>query len=54
MSADTTADRDTLDYWGVLDVDQPIGIVPFLGGRYVCPNHDDQDKSSTACEPAVA
>jgi hypothetical protein len=55
MSTESAADRDALDYWGVRDVDQPIGIVPFPCGRYVCMNHgDDQDVSTTACESSVA
>jgi len=44
-----------LDYWGVGDIDQPIGIVPFPCGGYVCPNHgDDQGETATTCEPSVA
>ena len=55
MHTETTADRQALDYWGASDIDQPIGIVPLPCGRYVCPNHgDDQGKSETACEPSVA
>jgi hypothetical protein len=34
-STETAADRDALDYWGVSDVDRPIGIVPLPCGRYV-------------------
>jgi hypothetical protein len=55
MSTETAADREALDYWGVDDVDQPIGIVPFPCGRYVCPNHEDgSDEAMPACEPSVA
>ena len=55
MITETTADRQALDYWGVGDVDQPIAIVPFLCGRYVYPNHgDNQDESATTCERSVA
>ena len=55
MNTETTADRAALDYWGVGDVGQPIGLVPFPCGRYVCPNHgDDQGESATTCEPSVA
>jgi hypothetical protein len=35
MNFETTADFAALDYWGVSDVDQPIGLVPFPCGRYV-------------------
>ena len=49
------ADREALDYWGVGDIDQPIGIVPFPCGWYVCPNHgDDQCELATASKPSVA
>ena len=55
MSTETAHDRQTLDYWDVDDVDQPIAIVPFPCGRYVCPNHgDDGAESAAACEPSVA
>jgi hypothetical protein len=48
MSSEITTDREALDYWGVRDVDQPVGITPFPCGQYVCPNHHgDHD------EPAV-
>ena len=55
MNTETAADRQALDYWGVDDVDQPIGIVPFPCGRCVCPNHaDGRGESATMCEPSVA
>ena len=55
MSTETPFDRQALDHWGVADVDQPIGIVPFPCGRYVCPNHgEDQDEPVTTREPSVA
>jgi hypothetical protein len=55
MSTESAADRDALDYWGVRDVDQPIGSVPFPCGRYVCPNHgDDSGESVASCEQWVA
>ena len=55
MNAETSADRQALDYWGVGDVDQPIALVPLPCGRYVCPNHgDDPGESAAACEPSVA
>ena len=54
MSHESNADHEALVYWRVSDVDQPIGIVPFPCGRYVCPNHgDDQAESTTVCEPSV-
>jgi hypothetical protein len=40
MNTETTADREALDYWRVSDVDQPIGIVSFPCGRYVCSDHE--------------
>ena len=55
MDTETTVDRQALDYWGVSDVDQPIGVVPFPCGRYACPNHgDDRGESAATCEPSVA
>jgi hypothetical protein len=52
MNADTavttTADRDTLDYWNVCDIYQPIGIVPFPCGRYVCDGHQDDTTEHNA------
>ena len=55
MSNESISDREALVYWRVSDVDQAIGIVPFPCGRYVCPNHeDDQGESGTTCEPSVA
>jgi hypothetical protein len=55
MNTESTADREALDYWGVGDIDQPIGIVPFPCGWYVCPNHgDDQCELATASKPSVA
>ena len=55
MNAEIDSDHEALDYWGVRDVDQPIGIVPFPCGRYVCPkNGDDLGESAAACEPSVA
>ena len=55
MNTEIDSDREALDYWDVSDVDQPIGIVPFPCGRYVCPNHrDDQGEPVTSCEPSVA
>jgi len=55
MHTEATADRQVLDHWGVGDVDQPIGIVPFPCGRYVCPSHGDARGESTSdCEPSVA
>ena len=54
MNIETTPDRQALDYGGVRDVDQPIGLVPFPCGRYVCPNYGgDQGESVTTCEPPV-
>ena len=55
MNSETTVARDPLAYWGVGDVDQPIGLVTFPCGRHVCPNHgDDQGESPADCEPSVA
>ena len=55
MSTESPADRYALDYWGVGDVDQPIGIAPFPCGRYVCPNHgDDEGDAAKTCELSVA
>ena len=54
MNIETTADREALDYWGVRDVDQPICIVPFPCGRYVCPNHGADHTDPVAMyEPLV-
>ena len=55
MNDDNASERQALDYWGVRDFDQPIGIVPFPCGRYVCPNHGDEEAGpATTCEPSVA
>ena len=55
MNTGTTADVAALDYWGVGDVDQPIGLDTFPCGRNVCPNHgDEQGESAISCEPSVA
>jgi len=44
-----------LDYCTVSDIDQPIGIVPFPCGRYVCPNHAcDETVLSALCDAQVA
>ena len=54
MNTDISADREALDYWGACDIDQPIGLVPFPCGRYVCPNHGDaQGEPATTCGPSV-
>jgi hypothetical protein len=54
-NSDTASVDAILDYWDVSDIDQPIGIVPFPCGRYVCPNHgEDAGESEPMCEPWVA
>jgi hypothetical protein len=54
MNTEATADLEALDYWGVGHVDQSIRIAPFPCGRYVCPNHDDDETEleSTGEAPA--
>jgi hypothetical protein len=55
MNTESSADGEALEYWSARNVDEPIGIVPFPCGRYVCPNHkDDEGASATTCEPSVA
>jgi hypothetical protein len=55
MNIETTADREALDYWSVRDVDQPIGIVPFPCGTYICSDHtvDETDPKITFQPPVV-
>jgi hypothetical protein len=52
MTTEATSNRQAFEYWSVRDIDQPIGIVPFPCGRYVCPNHTvDETIPAIMCVP---